>query len=276
MKSYKVVVAIERQAGGKGYSAYSPTLPGCFSNGKTVQEARRNIRVAIQQHVESLLAHGQPLPDETRVVHSEVATVRVPAMPRSPKPRGESDASVPDPVYQLRIALQDVEPPVWRRVRVGGRTMLPRVHTVIQKAMGWQNAHLHEFVIRGVRYGERMPDEPEYEVEPERSLPLRVAASTEGMHFEYLYDFGDSWRHDILVEKIEVPAEPLRHPVCLAGERACPPEDCGGPPGYMELVEILGDPDHEEYGERREWSGGSFDPEAFNLAAANRRLRQLK
>ena len=77
MKSYKVVVAIERQAGGEGYSAHCPTLPGCFSNGRTVQEARRNIRVAIQQHVEALLAHGQPLPDETGVVHSEVVTVRV-------------------------------------------------------------------------------------------------------------------------------------------------------------------------------------------------------
>lgn len=125
--------------------------------------------------------------------------------------------------------------------------------------MGWQNAHLPEFVIRGVRYGEPVPDEPKYQVEPERTLTLRAAAPTEGMHFEYLYDFGDGWRHDILVEKIEVPAEPLRHPVCLAGERACPPEDCGGPHGYMELVEILRDPDHEEYEERLEWAGGSFD-----------------
>ena len=82
--------------------------------------------------------------------------------------------------------------------------------------------------------------------------------------------------HSPRVEKIEVPAEPLRHPVCLAGERACPPEDCGGPPGYMQLVEILRDPDHEEYEEHRVWSGGSFDPEAFNLAAANRKLRQLR
>ena len=181
-----------------------------------------------------------------------------------------------EPVYQLKISLKAIEPPIWRRVRVPGWILLPRLHMVIQKVMGWRDAHLHEFIIRNVHYGEPEPDEPHYEVEPERNFSLREVAPLASLRFEYVYDLGDGWLHDVLVEQIDLRAEPLRSPVCLDGERACPPEDCGGFPGYEELLEILRDPDHPEHEERVDWLGGRFDSEAFDLAAVNRRLRALK
>ncbi len=153
---------------------------------------------------------------------------------------------------------------------------LERLHTVIPKAMGWQNAHLYEFEVQGRRYGVPEPEEPEYEVEPAWKITLRLAAPAAGASFRYVYDLGDHWDHEIMVEQIETPKESLRYPVCLAGERRCPPEDSGGPAGYAELLEIICDPDHPEHKERREWLGCRFDPEAFDLAAVNRKLRLLK
>lgn len=197
-------------------------------------------------------------------------------MPRPAKPRPSPEPASPEPVFQLKISLKAIEPPIWRRVQVRGSILLPGLHAVIQKAMGWQNAHLHEFVVRDVRYGEPEPDEPHYEVEAERNFSLREVAPLVGMRFEYVYDLGDGWLHDVLVEQIDLPAEPLRSPVCLGGERACPPEDCGGFGGYEDLLEILRDPDHPEYEVRLDWLGGSFDPEAFDLATVNRKLGRLK
>lgn len=181
-----------------------------------------------------------------------------------------------EPVYQLKISLKAIEPPIWRRVRVRGSILLPRLHKVIQRAMGWHDAHLHEFIIQNVRYGEPEPDEPHYQVKAERNFSLREVAPRAGMRFEYVYDLGDGWQHDVIVERIEVSAEPLRSPVCLDGQRACPPEDCGGFRGYAELLEILRDPDHPEHEDRLEWLGGGFDPEAFDPAVVNRKLARLK
>jgi hypothetical protein len=181
-----------------------------------------------------------------------------------------------DAVYVLRITLEAVEPPVWRRVQVAGSTTLERLHPVILKTMGWRDVHLHEFEVGGKRYGQPEPDEPQYKVEPEWKLTLRAAAPAEGARFRYVYDFGDGWRHGVLVDAIQTPASPFRHPVCLAGERACPPEDCGGPPGYARLLEVLRDRTHPEHREMLAWAGRGFDPERFNLAAVNRKLKLLK
>jgi Plasmid pRiA4b ORF-3-like protein len=181
-----------------------------------------------------------------------------------------------DAVYILRITLEEVEPPVWRRVQVPGSITLERLHTVIQKAMGWRDVHLHEFEVGGRRYGQPEPDEPHYKVEPEWKLTLRVAAPTEGARFRYVYDLGDGWGHDVLVESIHAPAAPFKHPACLAGERACPPEDCGGAPGYANLLDVLRDRTHPEHRDKLAWAGRGFDPERFDLAAVNRKLRLLK
>lgn len=179
------------------------------------------------------------------------------------------------PVYQLRVTLQDVRPPVWRRFQVRSDTTLYKLHQILQVVMGWTNSHLHLFTIAGKDYGE--PD-PEFEMDiaSERRVRLFQLITRPRSKFTYEYDFGDSWEHDLVLEHI-LPADPaVRYPVCLAGARACPPEDCGGAPGYAELLEALRDPQHEEHDELLEWVGGSFDPEAFDLAIVNRGLRRIR
>lgn len=138
--------------------------------------------------------------------------------------------------------------------------------------MGWQDAHLHEFIVEDRRYGEPDTDELDENVEPEWKATLREIAPEAGRRFEYLYDFGDGWRHDVVVEHIEE----LHHAVCLAGERSCPPEDCGDPYGYTRFLKAIRDPHHPEHDEMLAWIGGAFNPDAFDLNAVNRKLRQLK
>ena len=179
-------------------------------------------------------------------------------------------------VYQLKITLLEVEPSIWRRLRVSASQTLETLHTVIQKAMGCQNTHLYEFEVRGRRYGVPEPDEPEYRVEPVWKITLWEAASAESVSFRYVYDLGDNWAHGIVVERIETPDKPFRYPVCLAGARRCPPEDCGGPSGYEALLGALRNPDHPEHKEMVRWAGKRFDPEAFDLLAVNRKLRLLR
>ncbi|MBI1845352.1 MAG: plasmid pRiA4b ORF-3 family protein [Candidatus Rokubacteria bacterium] len=196
-------------------------------------------------------------------------------MKEKPRRARKSVASA-SPIYRVKITLAEVEPPIWRRIRIRGDVSLERLHDVFQCIMGWQDAHLHEWTVGGRRYGQPEPDEPDYEVEDEANLTLREAAPVEGAHFQYLYDLGDSWAHEVIVERIEPPDPEFRSLECLAAERACPPEDCGGPPGYEEFLKAIRDPRHPEHKEQLAWVGGRFDPEAFDFAGVNRRLRMLK
>lgn len=174
-------------------------------------------------------------------------------------------------VHQLKITLKGIRPPIWRRIQVPSTTTLAQLHLLLQGVMGWSNYHLHEFIIDGEHYGEASPDDYE-PTQPEARVVLGKMFPEAGWKFRYWYDFGDDWTHDILVEKI-LPADPAQiYPQCLTGKRACPPEDCGGPYGYQELLEILKDPSDPEHQERLEWLGGDFDPEAFDLDEVNRFL----
>ena len=177
-------------------------------------------------------------------------------------------------VYQLKITLQYSEPPIWRRIQVAADTQLGKLHHILQAAMGWTDSHLHQFVIGDMSYGVPDPDDID-EIKSERSVPLNLVAQA-GDTLIYEYDFGDGWVHALKIEKA-LPAGPgTRYPVCLAGARACPPEDCGGPPGYQNLVEVLNNTSHEEYKETREWIGPEFDSEAFDLDDINRALKKIK
>jgi Plasmid pRiA4b ORF-3-like protein len=182
----------------------------------------------------------------------------------------KAKTKAPGVVYQLKITLKDIRPPVWRRVQLKDCT-LARLNDVIQASVGWDGYHLHAFDIGGEEYGEPDPDGMlEYHNEAKTKLSQIVAAGHK--KFTYTYDFGDSWDHVIEVEKT-LPAEAgVRYPRCVAGKRACPPEDCGGPWGYAELLEVIRDPRHPEHEERLEWVGGEFDPEAFDLDAVNEDL----
>lgn len=194
--------------------------------------------------------------------------------PRTPRRRTAKHPS--GPAYQLKVTLLDVQPPVWRRILVPGNITLDRLHIVIQKAVGWTDSHLHEFIARGKRYGQPDPEEPEPDLGREWLMLLQEIAPAEGQRFEYLYDFGDSWMHEVLVERIETPEKAVRYPVCLGGERHCPPEDCGGPGGYEDFLKAIRDRSHPEHREMLEWIGGAFDPEAFDLKAVNQKLRLIK
>ncbi len=168
---------------------------------------------------------------------------------------------------QIKVVLKYTYPPVWRRLQVPADIALDALHDVLQIAMGWKDAHLHQFVVNGDCYGVYDPQFPN-DMQNESSYLLSDLVG-EGEQLTYEYDFGDGWIHEIKIEKMLV-AEPGKHyPLCLGGERTCPPEDSGGPPGYEHILEVLRDPKHKEYAELSEWAGEAFDPEAFNPNAVN-------
>lgn len=184
----------------------------------------------------------------------------------------------PGQVLVLEIALREIKPRIWRRFAVADNATLADLHDTIQYVMGWANAHLHEFELRGQRYGVPDPDafEGAEEIRDERKFRLSKVLGLKGFRLAYRYDFGDDWVHEVKVVDVQAPEPGVAYPVCIAGERACPPEDCGGPPGYEEFLKAIRDPRHPEHKEQLAWVGGRFDPEAFDFAGVNRRLRMLK
>jgi hypothetical protein len=175
-----------------------------------------------------------------------------------------------DPIYRLKITLREVKPPIWRRVEVPGGISLASLHEILNEAMGWFDGHLHEFTIDGVEY--TTPDTDfatETRAEDDGRWRLDTVVTQVGAKFRYDYDFGDGWEHDVVVEAIEAPAAGVTYPRVTAGRRACPPEDCGGPWGYAELLEALADPSHEDHEARSAWVAEDFDPEAFSIAETN-------
>jgi hypothetical protein len=179
--------------------------------------------------------------------------------------------------WQLKIELLDVTPAVWRRLVVPETIELPKLHLVLQAALGWTNSHLHEFVIDGVRYSVPDPDfDDELEHVDERDVVLHEALGMDARCFDYIYDFGDDWHHVVLVEDQHFDAKPKPSIRCIDGENACPPEDVGGALRYAEFLAVLADSKHEEHAAYREWSGGRFDPRHFDLGAANQALAKIK
>jgi hypothetical protein len=180
----------------------------------------------------------------------------------------------PAALLQLRIELEGVRPPVWRVVHVPESIPLDRLHQVFQIAMGWEDCHLHEFIIGKARY--RTPD-PDFDepgrVIPEKGVSLAKALGS-GKRFQYTYDFRDGWEHTLTVEERGVASDLPAQARCLAGENACPPEDVGGPPGYEEFLRVIANPRSKRRKAMLEWCGGGFDAGAFDLGGVNRKLRR--
>ena len=175
-------------------------------------------------------------------------------------------------VYQITVALKGSRPRIWTRVRVRRDVSLHRLHHALQAVMGWQDAHLYEFEIAGIEYGEPHPDYGGA-MKNARTQTLGRAVGGEGSKFVYRYDFGDGWEHELVVGRILPAQRGVRYPVCVGGGRACPPEDCGGVGGYAEFLKAVHHPAHAEHERWLAWIGGEFDPEAFDLASVNARLR---
>jgi hypothetical protein len=196
---------------------------------------------------------------------------QLPAHPSHRKPKSTGE------LYQFKITLNYTEPPIWRRIQVPDCT-LHQLHEHIQSAMGWENYHLYEFNVKGDRYGD--PDTMNDDF-----MDMECADATTSMlsdilpdkgkkfAFKYTYDFGDDWNHIIQFEGRPAPEPKAKYPLCVEGERACPPEDVGGVPGYYYCLEALADPKHEAHAEMKEWIG-RFDPEKFDAKRVTKAMRK--
>ncbi|MEE9441263.1 MAG: plasmid pRiA4b ORF-3 family protein [candidate division Zixibacteria bacterium] len=174
-----------------------------------------------------------------------------------------------DKIYQIKISLLDIKPLIWRRVAVSGNVTLAKLHKIIQTVMGWENYHLHEFRYKGVVYAVPDPEFDNVDVVDDRKAKLSRMIKEPKQQFSYTYDFGDGWGHRLLVEKISDPEPEITYPICMGGERACPPEDCGGTYGYENFLEAIGDLGHEEHETMLEWIGGEFDANEFSVEETN-------
>jgi len=194
------------------------------------------------------------------------------------------------PVFRLKVTLEGIHPPIWRRLVVPADMLLADFHYVLQDAFGWTNSHLHQFVaggkwifsqvMEGIRYGDLQFDEIGGMKDEGRTTLAHLLVAVED-EIAYEYDFGDSWTHRVVLEEI-LPAAPaeVTLPACLDGGRACPPDDCGGAGGYERLLQALADPSHEDHKDMKEWVenvlGRKIDPEAFNLNQVNLAIKQEK
>jgi hypothetical protein len=232
------------------------------------EEISQAVVYARSPHKQRLVAVQKKVDDILNELELEDFGIKRPKQRRQPKD---------GVLIQLKISLLDITPTIWRRIQVKDCT-LDDLHEHIQTAMGWTNSHLHQFEIKGRRYGN--PD-----VLDDGFEDFECIDSTEAMvshvlpksgkryRFQYIYDFGDEWRHEILFEGYPPLGMGKKYPVCLEGERACPPEDIGGPWGHADYLEALADPEHELHDEYMEWTG-AFDPEAFSTEQTTKAMRK--
>ena len=177
-------------------------------------------------------------------------------------------------LYQLKLTLAEVQPPVWRRLFVPNDITLRRLHNIIQELGGWRNYHLHQFVCAGTRYGRTDPY-GELSCRSDAHIRLSGLPLAEGTAFTYSYELGDHWEIEIQVEKmLPLDSEEQRRVVCLDGARAFPREDSGGVRGYESLLEALSDPLHPEHEEYRNWAGKNHDAERFDIENTNGQFKR--
>lgn len=202
-------------------------------------------------------------------------------MPRPPikwRPRAREHHGAT--IVHLKMVVADTNPAIWRSVAVPGRIGLDRLHRVIQCCLDWSNSHLHYFQFGQLRFAD--PDQDD----PDTDAVDRLGASYQGIsldqftlgagdRFEYVYDLGDEWHHEIAVEAVEEATVEAK-PRCRGGERASPPEDCGGAPGYAVILEWLDQPGDRENEHLREFIPRGFRPERFDIGRVNRRLARLR
>lgn len=179
-------------------------------------------------------------------------------------------------IYQFKVTLRGIRPPIWRRFQVHSDITFYELHMILQEVMGWYNAHLHQFDLGGLFISDAETIREVWgDGVDNRKARLNQYVSQERQKFRYEYDFGDSWEHEVLLEKILPVEANVQYPRCLKGKRACPPEDCGGVWGYAEVLEALADENHAEHEMYLEWLGGDIDPEAFDLKYVNKLLQRM-
>lgn len=196
----------------------------------------------------------------------------------------EGIMNAPEQHYQIKITLQGAKPPIWRRVIIPADYTFEELHLVIQESMGWMDMHLYSFecdnfIIEDLEFNEELIGgdffAPLHEKLDASEIMVGQLFMEEGDKCVYTYDFGDNWKHKVVLEKILEPDEERQLPVCLKGKRACPPEDCGGIYGYEDMIAKLAGPDDEEKAELLEWIGEEFEPERFDIDVVNSNLKDL-
>jgi hypothetical protein len=261
--------------------------PAAWQAAKRLREAGMDRHDILHQlaevaatHLHRTLADQQPVDPAAydRALHalrppSPARQARRARQGTGPRRSGPTDGAV----YQVKISLRGASPPIWRRLRLPAAATLGQVHHVIQVAFGWDDSHLHDFEAGGQRYSraEFGLESRQGRVHDEDKAILSAVAPGEGSRLRYTYDFGDSWEHELVVEKV-LPPDGVPHAVCVAGRRAGPPEDCGGVWGYAELCDILADPDHPDRDERLDWLGDDYDPAAFDKHELNSELARFR
>lgn len=179
-------------------------------------------------------------------------------------------------IYQIKVSLNNIIPSIWRQLLVKSDTKLFGLHKIIQTTMGWTNSHLHQFVCNNKFYCN-----PDYEDDWDddrqidyTKIKFSDLISKKNQSIIYEYDFGDGWEHTVKIEEILPLLKNKKYPVCIDGARRCPPEDCGGSHGYEDLLEIIKNPEHEEYDSMIEWLPDNYNPDEFDLNEINNLLKQ--
>ena len=180
-----------------------------------------------------------------------------------------------DEIASLEVTLDEVEPPVLRRIEVPLAIRLDRLHSALQAAIGWTDSHLYEIRIRDVRWGVPDPDWGDGPLDARKGRLVDVLEETGAKTLKYLYDFGDGWEHTIEVERIAEAVPGLAYPRLTEARGRCPPEDAGGPWGYADFLEAITDPKHERHAEVAEWIGGPFDPDVVEVEEHDQALAAL-
>jgi hypothetical protein len=243
---------------------------------RLIQAIAKNLAKENVQQQRALLMVATQLHD--RIYEGLLALAPPPPPPPTKKPSPGQSKAKPCRLYQFKITLLRMEPPIWRRIQVPDCT-LDKLHEHIQTAMGWTNSHLHEFKIHGERYADPDllgDDFADFPCHDSRTTLLREILPRTKKHFAftYEYDFGDSWRHEVVFESQLTSHPQKKYPRCVAGERACPPEDCGGVQGYGNFLVAIRDPQHPEHQAILNWHRGPFDPEKFHALAATRAMQK--
>ena len=231
-------------------------------NARLVSSSTRKPKVRdLRRPIAEALGRTEPV----TLAHLQAWQFLEPVRPPVPRrPRG------PARPVRVKATLKHVRPPIWRRLVLPGELSLVDLHEALQVVFGWMNGHLHGFRTRDRQFGD-----PEFlqlpGLEDESGVRVADLLRSKGDRLVYDYDFGAGWEHDLVVEEVLDSDEPAVR--CLGGRRAGPPEDCGGPWGYGELLQALRDPGHERHGELVEWMPLEFDPEEFDLEDVEEQLR---
>jgi hypothetical protein len=230
------------------------------------EESGQAAHYALSPHKKRLLAVQQKAAKFFEEEKTGIFSLETPK--KSNRPSSKSDL-----LFQFKITLVGMKPPIWRRIQVRDCT-LTDLHDIIQVVMGWENCHMHQFIIDGERYSTPHPGDFDLDFKNEKKLRLSqiVPKSGKKVRFRYEYDFGDGWLNELTFEEFVQPEANAKYPRCVDGARSGPPEDIGGIWGYEEYLEAIGNPKHERHDEFMEWNGG-WDAENFSVEEINKTLR---